>query len=303
MIDDRISIISPSEGKSSSSSKAGSRSNIEYIERLDLIGEMEDSGDWTQRAEADQAHRKPESPKPEEKVTQEPDRKKYTKIAFTDSLPLEDGDDLTEHMTTAEVHGDSDAEEADRPITPQIEANSDTESQGQGYSGIGIPDIPEAITSSPKRNSANLAVPDFEVSVVQPEVQPSSKSATLETENADTCLDSADSVNKNLQEPMTETVDSFSRLFTQEMKDDEIQLPWLDKPGTEKVEKADLTAKRSARHREGFLQRKGDWTGFWRRRYFKLYDHKLTYYRSDTDESAAQVYHISQISDVVEEAS
>ena len=59
----------------------------------------------------------------------------------------------------------------------------------------------------------------------------------------------------------------------------------------------------SARHREGFLQRKGDWTGFWRRRYFKLFNHTLTYYRSDTDETVAQIIKISDISDVVEEVS
>ena len=99
-----------------------------------------------------------------------------------------------------------------------------------------------------------------------------------------------------------------SRLFTEEMKDDdEPDLPWLDRPVKE-FDSANHNAFESgqsktmaARHREGFLLRKGDWTGFWRRRYFKLFNRQLTYFRSDTDETAAQTWNVETISDVVEE--
>ena len=89
--------------------------------------------------------------------------------------------------------------------------------------------------------------------------------------------------------------------------DDEPDLPWLDRPVKE-FDSANHNASESgqsktmaARHREGFLLRKGDWTGFWRRRYFKLFNRQLTYFRSDTDETAAQTWNVETISDVVEE--
>ena len=67
--------------------------------------------------------------------------------------------------------------------------------------------------------------------------------------------------------------------------DDEPDLPWLDRPVKEldaaNQNAPDRSKAMAARHREGFLLRKGDWTGFWRRRYFKLFNRQLTYFRSD----------------------
>ena len=83
-------------------------------------------------------------------------------------------------------------------------------------------------------------------------------------------------------------------------KDDDEGLPWLDRV-TEKHRESLSGRPVGARHREGFLQRKGDWTGFWRRRYFKLADHQLTYYRSDTDESAALTIPVDAMADVIED--
>ena len=120
--------------------------------------------------------------------------------------------------------------------------------------------------------------------------------------NSDVAGTNSDLLNANTEKETPEKEkDSFSRLFSEEMKDDDIHLPWLDRPAEKRLEAASGAQVNAARHREGFLQRKGDWTGFWRRRYFKLFNHKLTYYRSDTDETAAQVISITNIADVVEE--
>ena len=57
-------------------------------------------------------------------------------------------------------------------------------------------------------------------------------------------------------------------MLNKEICDDEdVLLPWLE-PKKEPVKPEKRTA--FSRHREGFLQRKGDWTGFWRKRYFRL---------------------------------
>ena len=80
--------------------------------------------------------------------------------------------------------------------------------------------------------------------------------------------------------------------------DEELLLPWLEsKKEPRKPEKKSSFT----RHREGFLQRKGDWTGFWRKRYFRLSKGSLSYYRSDTDEKPSSTILISEISDIIEE--
>ena len=80
--------------------------------------------------------------------------------------------------------------------------------------------------------------------------------------------------------------------------DEELLLPWLEsKKEPRKPEKKSSFS----RHREGFLQRKGDWTGFWRKRYFRLSKGSLSYYRSDTDEKPSSTILISEISDIIEE--
>ena len=90
-----------------------------------------------------------------------------------------------------------------------------------------------------------------------------------------------------------------SKLINKEMVDDEeLLLPWLEsKKEPRKPEKKSSFS----RHREGFLQRKGDWTGFWRKRYFRLSKGSLSYYRSDTDEKPSSTILISEISDIIEE--
>ena len=71
------------------------------------------------------------------------------------------------------------------------------------------------------------------------------------------------------EETISANEKSFAAMFSKEMTDDDEGLPWLDRV-TEKHRESLSGRPVGARHREGFLQRKGDWTGFWRRRYFKV---------------------------------
>ena len=230
---------------------------------------------------------------------EEKDRKKYTKIAFTD-IPSQE---VEQNNSLGAIRSEilKDLSLTDRPITPDLNTNSDTESQGHGPIGISVdlqvslpvlkPSV-MATTSSPRPTSPPPPEPLCEISTVD---VTSPFDPHISSQNID-----IDLINENT-ETQKEQIDSFSRLFSEEMKDDDIQLPWLDRPAEKRQLEVASVQLIAARHREGFLQRKGDWTGFWRRRYFKLFNHKLTYYRSDTDESAAQVLPISAMSDVVEE--
>jgi hypothetical protein len=56
-----------------------------------------------------------------------------------------------------------------------------------------------------------------------------------------------------------------------------------------------------SRHREGFLLKKGDWIGVWRRRYFRLSKGTLAYYRNDTDDRPAAIIKMNEIEDIIEE--
>ena len=81
--------------------------------------------------------------------------------------------------------------------------------------------------------------------------------------------------------------------------DEEALLPWLE-PAKEPP-KPEKRASFISRHREGFLQRKGDWTGFWRKRYFRLSKGTLAYFRSEIDEKPAMAIPVTQILDIIEE--
>ena len=81
--------------------------------------------------------------------------------------------------------------------------------------------------------------------------------------------------------------------------DEEALLPWLE-PAKEPP-KPEKRPSFISRHREGFLQRKGDWTGFWRKRYFRLSKGTLAYFRSEIDEKPAMAIPVTQILDIIEE--
>merc|ERR1719223_1115570 len=275
------------------------------------LSELEESlgNDWKERTEADQAMKSGEiqalySEKPSKesspltKVPEE-ERKQYTKLVFTeqdftpvrsDEAPFQASEEgLYEPSTTCTGLSDekenqsevanSEEDDSENRVEKNNAEISDTESQcdlnalQENTSGVEYETAPTA----------------FIEATVESDAETHEKEIEKTCENAEQEAPSEDNPEK-----------TFAAMFSKEMTDDDEGLPWLDRV-TEKHRESLSGRPVGARHREGFLQRKGDWTGFWRRRYFMLADHQLTYYRSDTDESAALTIPVDGMTDVIED--
>lgn len=288
MYDDAISVYSEKEA---------TKSTDTMMDMAD-ISDVDESDDWKQRTEADQAMQietNHNSLSPLLKIGDDEEyTKKFTKIAFTE----QDFAATTQDEDQTPVEGIVN-EQVEETAEDKTDYHSGTESQGDIASYMppetSTPDFDYTPTEVVEEFNEDNDVISKSSSVSDDEAVPefTTNIETLEPEESV----EVEEVEESQKDPK---LDTFARLFTQEMKDDDEGLPWLDRQ-TEKHRDSLCGRPIAARHREGFLQRKGDWTGFWRRRYFKLADHMLTYYRSDVDETPALSIAISNMSDVIED--
>mgnify|MGYP000505255891 CR=1 FL=1 len=168
LIDDSLSAISPVD--QSESSKTENRTvDLEYSERIDFIGEMEETDDWSKRTEADQAQILPTSDyEPENSISKlnlDKDRKNFAKIAFTD-IPSQDAEQSEnsgkEPTSLGKIRKEilRDLAGPELSISPNLSTNSDTESQGQEPE-TSLPIKPEIVVTSSPRPLSVVPEPEF----------------------------------------------------------------------------------------------------------------------------------------------
>ncbi|CAG5098492.1 Oidioi.mRNA.OKI2018_I69.XSR.g15718.t1.cds [Oikopleura dioica] len=296
LFDDAISVVSDA------------RETIKSSEPTCYLSELEESmgNDGKDRTEVDQAMEndqiqtlysgKNRESSPLTKVAEE-ERKQYTKLVFTEQ-------ELTPNTSDTHFVEDS-LNRATQDQSSEIEDESYAPIESQKVEDDEVTEKNEAEVSDTESQCDIHALEEIEAS---PPVKSCYAPSGNEDDIIQTVVDEDDEDEHNQNEECASTVEetisanqkAFAAMFSKEMTDDDEGLPWLDRV-TEKHRESLSGRPVGARHREGFLQRKGDWTGFWRRRYFKLADHQLTYYRSDTDESAALTIPVDAMLDVIED--